>query len=198
MATRGRCLGLVIGWATGVVGAVLALTGIAIGSIVLFVAAMFVLGIGHGANQLARFLAADPHPWARGGTVLSLVVWAGTVGAFVVAALIVAVAVLVVDQGCELLGGDRDGTIQFEQLDDPVEGRRNGACHFVPVTLLYGEERASSDTSGLGPGQPSRRIATGSSKPSFRLAESNLEGTAPGRCVLVQVIDREACRNQVP
>ncbi len=83
MARRGRRPGLAAGWATGMGGAVLALVGIAAGSFALFVLALFVLGIGHGANQLARFAAADPHPVGRRGTVLSLVVWAGTIGAVV-------------------------------------------------------------------------------------------------------------------
>ena len=83
MARRGRRPGLAAGWASGTAGAVLALVGIAAGSFVLFVLAMLVLGIGHGANQLARFAAADPHPMRRRGTVLSLVVWAGTIGAVV-------------------------------------------------------------------------------------------------------------------
>jgi MFS family permease len=83
MARRGRRPGLVAGWATGAAGAVLALAGIAAGSFVLFVSAMLVLGVGHGANQLARFAAADLHPVRRRGTVLSLVVWVGTIGAVV-------------------------------------------------------------------------------------------------------------------
>lgn len=81
MARRGRRPGLAGGWVAGVAGAVLAVVAIAGGSFVVFVLAMLVLGIGHGANQLARFAAADPHPVARRGLVLSLVVWAGTIGA---------------------------------------------------------------------------------------------------------------------
>lgn len=83
MARRGRRAGLTLGWATGVAGAALALWAIVAGSFVAFVAAMLVLGIGHGANQLARFAAADPYPTSRQGLVLSLVVWAGTIGAIV-------------------------------------------------------------------------------------------------------------------
>lgn len=83
MAARGRRPGLAAGWVSGVAGALLALVAIAGGSFVLFVLAMVALGVGHGANQLARFAAADPHPLTRRGLVLSLVVWAGTIGAVI-------------------------------------------------------------------------------------------------------------------
>ena len=83
MSRRGRRPGLVLGWTVGALGAVAAILAIQSASLPLFITAMVILGIGHGANQLARFAAADPHPMARRGTILSLVVWAGTVGAIV-------------------------------------------------------------------------------------------------------------------
>lgn len=83
MSRRGRRPGLVLGWAIGALGAVAAILAIQGATLPLLIAAMVILGIGHGANQLARFAAADPHPVERRGTVLSLVVWAGTVGAVV-------------------------------------------------------------------------------------------------------------------
>lgn len=83
MSRRGRRPGLVLGWTVGALGAIAAILAIQRASLPLLIAAMVVLGIGHGANQLARFAAADPHPMERRGTVLSLVVWAGTVGAVV-------------------------------------------------------------------------------------------------------------------
>lgn len=83
MSRRGRRPGLVAGWTLGVLGAVAALFATQVGSLVLLVVGMLVVGVGHGANQLARFAACDPHPPARRGTVLSLVVWAGTIGAAV-------------------------------------------------------------------------------------------------------------------
>ncbi len=51
------------------------------GGFVLFLAGMFLLGIGHAANQLSRFAAADMHELARRGPALGWVVWAGTIGA---------------------------------------------------------------------------------------------------------------------
>jgi MFS family permease len=82
MARRGRRSGLRLGYVIGLVGAVSALvvTGASAG-FVLFVAAMFLLGIGHASNQLSRFAAADMHDAATRAPVLGWIVWAGTVGA---------------------------------------------------------------------------------------------------------------------
>lgn len=82
MSRRGRRSGLRLGYAIGLAGAVtiLVVTGAEAGFI-LFVFGMFLLGIGHAANQLSRFAAADMHEVARRGPVLGWVVWAGTIGA---------------------------------------------------------------------------------------------------------------------
>lgn len=82
MARRGRRSGLRYGYAIGLVGAgwTLLVTGADAGFI-LFVVGMFLLGIGHAANQLSRFAAADMHEVDRRGPVLGWVVWAGTIGA---------------------------------------------------------------------------------------------------------------------
>lgn len=81
MSRRGRRAGLSAGWGLGAAGAVAALVAVQAGSFPLLVAAMLVLGVGHGSNQLARFAAAEPYPVDRRGLILSLVVWAGTIGA---------------------------------------------------------------------------------------------------------------------
>lgn len=47
----------------------------------MFVPAMFVLGIGHAANQLSRFAAADMKDATRRASVLGWIVWAGSIGA---------------------------------------------------------------------------------------------------------------------
>lgn len=82
MARRGRRFGLRIGYSVGLAGAVAALfvTGASAG-FALFVVAMFVLGIGHAANQLSRFAAADMQVATRRAPVLGWIVWAGSVGA---------------------------------------------------------------------------------------------------------------------
>jgi MFS family permease len=81
MARRGRRAGLLVGYVLGVVGSGLGVVAVARASLVLLVGAMGLVGMGHGANQLARFAAADAQPSARRATVLSWVVWAGTIGA---------------------------------------------------------------------------------------------------------------------
>lgn len=106
MARRGRRPGLVAGWLVAAVGAIAAMAATTVGSFAALLAAMLVLGCGHGANQLARFAAADPQPPARRGRVLSLVVWAGTVGAVVGPNLLQPAARVVSGVGLtELTGG---------------------------------------------------------------------------------------------
>lgn len=83
MVRHGRRLGLAAGWTMGALGALLTVAATMTRSFTFLLAAMLVLGVGHGANQLARYAAADVHPPERRGRVLSLVVWVGTVGAVV-------------------------------------------------------------------------------------------------------------------
>lgn len=81
MRRRGRRPGLTAGWWVGAVGALGAVAAVVVGSVGWFVLALLVVGLGHAANQLARFAAADAQPVGRQATTLSLVVWAGTIGA---------------------------------------------------------------------------------------------------------------------
>jgi len=81
MAAHGRRPGLVTGFAIGAAGAVLAILAAARGSFPLLLAAMFVIGCGNSATQLARYAAADAHPSARRTRVIGWIVWAATIGA---------------------------------------------------------------------------------------------------------------------
>jgi MFS family permease len=81
MARRGRRVGLTVGWTAGLAGAVVALLGVEGSSFLLLTGGMIGVGTGHGANQLARFAAADTAQPSRRGAVLSRIVWAGTLGA---------------------------------------------------------------------------------------------------------------------
>lgn len=83
MARRGRRAGLVLGYAVAVPGALLAAVGVAVGSVVLLLGGMALLGIGNGGAQLSRYAAAELYPSARKSFAVSLIVWAGTVGGFV-------------------------------------------------------------------------------------------------------------------
>lgn len=63
-------------------GAAMAGAAIAAGTaMAMLLAGMFLLGLGNGAAQLSRYLAAEAFPPHRKGFALSLIVWAGTVGA---------------------------------------------------------------------------------------------------------------------
>ncbi|MBO0828909.1 MAG: MFS transporter, partial [Streptosporangiales bacterium] len=78
---RGRRAGLVLGYAVAVPGALVAAAGVVAGSVVLLLAGMALLGVGNGGAQLSRYAAAELYPAARKSFAVSVVVWAGTVGA---------------------------------------------------------------------------------------------------------------------
>lgn len=69
------------GYALAVVATLVASLAIASRQFVLFVASMFVFGIGFGANRLARYVAADLFPPERRATTIGWIVWASTIGA---------------------------------------------------------------------------------------------------------------------
>lgn len=73
--------GLSLGYALAVVATLVASLAIASRQFALFVASMFVFGIGFGANRLARYVAADLFPPERRATTIGWIVWASTIGA---------------------------------------------------------------------------------------------------------------------
>nr|WP_157529232.1 MFS transporter [Kibdelosporangium sp. MJ126-NF4]CEL22458.1 major facilitator superfamily MFS_1 [Kibdelosporangium sp. MJ126-NF4]CTQ89314.1 major facilitator superfamily MFS_1 [Kibdelosporangium sp. MJ126-NF4] len=80
-ARRGRRFALLTGYGAATAGGLVACVGAIGGSLVLLLAGLVVLGLGNGAAQLSRYLAADMYPQERKGFALSSVVWAGTIGA---------------------------------------------------------------------------------------------------------------------
>ena len=80
MARSGRRVGLAIGLAVSAGGAGFAALAINVGSFPLFVAGMFVFGMGISGERLSRYAAADITPVSRQAFAISLVVWAGTIG----------------------------------------------------------------------------------------------------------------------
>jgi MFS family permease len=80
MARRGRGPGLLLGYAAGVLGCVLAIVGTATETFLLFVVAVLIMGIGNSATHLSRYAAADLYPADRRASGLSKVVWAGAIG----------------------------------------------------------------------------------------------------------------------
>ena len=81
MASRGRRVGLVTAYLTGIVGAGLAITAAALSSFPLLLVATLLFGASTTANNQARYAATDLAVPERRGRALSIVVWATTVGA---------------------------------------------------------------------------------------------------------------------
>ncbi|WP_200825710.1 MFS transporter [Kibdelosporangium aridum] len=78
---HGRRFALLVGYGSATAGALAASIGAVIGSLILMLAGLMTLGLGNGAAQLSRYLAADMYPAERKAFALSSVVWAGTIGA---------------------------------------------------------------------------------------------------------------------
>jgi MFS family permease len=78
---RGSRTGLGFGYLVGSVAAVAAVIATAAAGFWGLIVSMLVMGVGHSANQLARYVAADAYAPHRRASVLSWVVWAGTIGA---------------------------------------------------------------------------------------------------------------------
>ncbi|NJC68295.1 MFS transporter [Planosporangium thailandense] len=78
---RGRRPGLVFAYTCGVLGAMVVVTAVKIGSVALLFAGMALFGGGNTANLQARYAAVDLAAPARRGRQLSLIVWATTIGA---------------------------------------------------------------------------------------------------------------------
>jgi MFS family permease len=81
MSRRGRRAGLRLGYSLGAIGGGAGVMAVASAAFAPFLAAMFLIGVGHAANQLSRFAVADMYPAAARAPALSWIVWAGTIGA---------------------------------------------------------------------------------------------------------------------
>jgi MFS family permease len=83
MVRSGRRTGLAAGYATSVVGAVIATASIVAVSLPGLLIGTFLIGFGNASNQLSRYVAADLFPPARRASALGTVVWGSTIGAVV-------------------------------------------------------------------------------------------------------------------
>ena len=81
MAARGRRVGLVMGYLTGTVGAVLAIAAAVLSSFPLLLVATSLFGASTTANNQARYAATDLAAPDHRGRALAVVVWATTLGA---------------------------------------------------------------------------------------------------------------------
>jgi MFS family permease len=78
---HGRRPALGGGYALAAAGAAVAAAGVVVSSLTLVVVGMVVLGFGQSSTPMARYAASDMAPVGRRGVAVSLVVWAGTIGA---------------------------------------------------------------------------------------------------------------------
>lgn len=76
-------------YGTALLGGLLAVFAVVSGQIVLLALGLAILGLGHGATQYVRYLAADLFPPARRALILSWVVWMAGLGAVFGPALLV-------------------------------------------------------------------------------------------------------------
>ncbi|WP_334028934.1 MFS transporter [Nocardia terpenica] len=88
MAGYGRRIGLLVMYCVAGVGGVVAVAGVLRSSLPVLLIGVLVFGGGYGATQLSRYVAAAVLPEHRRGFGVSLIVWAGTVGAVAGPALI--------------------------------------------------------------------------------------------------------------
>src|SRR5712691_6674614 len=83
MQRTGRRPGLALGYGLAVIGAVLGMVGVAIGSFTVMLVGMTLFGVSNTSNLLARYAAADITPGAARGRAMGLIVWGSAVGSIV-------------------------------------------------------------------------------------------------------------------
>jgi MFS family permease len=88
MERTGRRLGLTLGFAIGIGGALLAGYAVLVRSFAVFLGGMALMGVSRGFTDLGRYAAAEMHPMEERARAISLVVLGGTVGAIVGPALV--------------------------------------------------------------------------------------------------------------
>ena len=83
MARSGRRPGLALGYGLAVIGSLLAMMGVAVGSFWLLLGGMALFGIASTSNLLARYAAADVHSAAQRGRAMGLIVGGSTIGSII-------------------------------------------------------------------------------------------------------------------
>ncbi len=81
MASRGRRPGLLLGYGVASIGALIVVAGAQQRWFPVFLVGLFLFGHAQGANQLARFAAADLAPDAERGSYIARLMFASTFGA---------------------------------------------------------------------------------------------------------------------
>ncbi len=80
MARRGHFDGLVLGYSIAAVSSAIAVVAVVLGSLTLLIVALFLTGLGAGANRLARYATSDLYPPERRAASIGWMVWGGTIG----------------------------------------------------------------------------------------------------------------------
>jgi MFS family permease len=83
MDRSGRRPGLVLGYGLAVVGTILGMVGVTIGSFPLLLVGMALFGVSQTSNLLSRYAAADVNPGERRGRAMGLIVWGSTAGSII-------------------------------------------------------------------------------------------------------------------
>lgn len=105
MARRGRRPGLTLGYAIGVVGALVATAAVLVRAFPLLLVGTLLIGFGNSSNQLSRYAAADMVPPGRRASAIGTVVWGGTVGSVVGPWLVPVAGAMAVSVGLPSLAG---------------------------------------------------------------------------------------------
>jgi MFS family permease len=163
----GRRRGLVFGYLMAAIGGAIAVAGVRIGSFPWLLAGLFLLGWGQASSQLSRYAAADLAVVERRAGVVSLIVWAATIGAIAGPSLIEAAQTFVDSRGgaayeggflvaavfmCAalatyLLGlrpdpsslvGTGSGGHEIDRID-PAQGWRDGDVRLALVSMIFGQ-----------------------------------------------------------
>ena len=102
----GRRIGLSLGYVVGIVGGIIAGSAVIVGNFMLFLGGMFLLGAARATSDQSRYAAADVSPMPMRSRAVSIIVFAGTIGA-------------VLGPAITPIAGQRAESLGFDQLAGP-------------------------------------------------------------------------------
>jgi MFS family permease len=171
----GRRSALALGILLGACGAAVSVAAIAVGSFVMFLGGMMLVGIANAAVTLARFVAAEVHTPETRGRAVSYVVLGGTVGAIGGPLLVMPAGSVAMAAGTSELAGAFAAAVILLFVAGAVVA---AALRPEPLTLVHRATGGSGEQSGApAPRRPIREI--------FRLPAA---GAAVSAMILSQVV----------
>jgi MFS family permease len=171
----GRRSALALGILLGACGAALSVAAIALGSFLMFLGGMMLVGIANAAVNLARFVAAEVHTPETRGRAVSYVVLGGTVGAIGGPLLVMPSGHVAMVAGTSELAGAFAAAVILLLIAGAVVV---AALRPEPLTLV---RRAA----GLSVGQPDMAAPRRSIREIFRLPAA---AAAVATMILSQVV----------